>query len=147
MELYILNNLPWFWLAVLVVSLVIEGMTMMLTSIWCAIAAFVLIFVSTTPLSFKWQLLLFALISLVLVIFTRPFAVKKLRIKKEATNSDALIGKHVLVTKKITPLEKGMVKLNGVEWSASSNDGTTIERGTEVEIVKIEGVTVFVKTL
>lgn len=147
MELYILNNLPWFWLAILVVSLLIEGMTMMLTSIWCAIAAFVMIFVSTTPLSFKWQLLLFALISLVLVIFTRPFAVKKLRIKKEATNSDALIGKHVLVTKKITPLEKGAVKLNGVEWSASSNDGTTIDRGVEVEIVKIEGVTVFVKTL
>lgn len=143
---WVLNNLPWFWLAVTVLCIIIEGISMgTLTSIWFGCGAFVMIFLSFLPIPFRWQLLIFAVLSLVLLIFTRPFAVKKLKVKKTPTNSDSLIGKKVLVTEKITELQKGAVKVNGVIWTARSADNSTIEKGTECTITEIEGVTLVVK--
>ncbi|MBD5428578.1 MAG: NfeD family protein [Treponema sp.] len=141
---FLLNNLPWFWLAVAVLCIVLEGMTMALTTVWFGCSAFVLIFVSFLPVPFKWQLLLFVVLSLVLIVFTRPIAVKKLKVKNVPTNSDALVGKTVLVTEKITALQKGAVKVNGVTWSARSADGTEIARSAECVITKIEGATAVV---
>lgn len=145
-SLFVLNNLPWFWLFVTVLCIVLEGLTQTLTTVWFGCGAFVLIFLSFTHLPFKWQLLIFVVLSLVLLIFTRPFAVKKLRVKKTPTNSDALIGKKVLVTEKITELQKGAVKVNGVIWSARSEDNTEIAKGTECIITGIEGATAVVTT-
>ena len=142
----ILDHLPWFWLGVAVFCILIEACTFALTTVWPALAAFVMIFVSVLPIPFRWQLLIFALASLALVIFTRPIAIKKLKVKIEPTNSDALVGKKVLVTKKITELEKGTVKINGVEWSATcaSEADFPIEKGEEVVVQSIQGATVSV---
>ncbi len=68
-------------------------------------------------------------------------------VKKTATNVDSIIGKHVLVLKKITALEKGSVKLNGIEWTAKSEDDSEIAENSECVIVSVEGVTVVVKQL
>ena len=147
-SLWVLNNLPWFWLSVTVLCILIEGISMgTLTSIWFGCGAFVMIFISFLPVPFKWQLLIFVILSLILLIFTRPFAVKKLKVKKTPTNSDSLIGKRVLVTEKITALEKGAVKVNGVVWSATSADNTEIEAGTECVITAIAGATVVVERI
>ena len=144
----VLNKLPWFWLVVTVVCIIIEGISMgTLTSIWFGCGAFIMIFISFLPIPFRWQLLLFAVLSLLLLIFTRPFAVKKLKVKKTPTNSDSLIGKKVLVTEKITELEKGAVKVNGVIWSARSEDNSEIAKGSECSVAKIEGATLIVKKI
>lgn len=143
---FILDHLPWFWLGVAVFCILIEACTFALTTVWPALAAFVMIFVSVLPIPFRWQLLIFAVASLALVIFTRPIAIRKLKVKIEPTNSDALIGKKVLVTRKITELEKGAVKINGVEWSATcaSSEDFPVEKGAEVIIKSIQGATVTV---
>ena len=147
-SLWVMNNLPWFWLAVTVLCIIIEGISMgTLTSIWFGCGAFVMIFLSFLPIPFRFQLLIFAVISLVLLIFTRPFAVKKLKVKKTPTNSDALIGKKVLVTEKITELQKGAVKLNGVVWTARSEDNSPIEKNAECIVTGIEGATAVVKKI
>ena len=143
MELF-LNYMPWVWLGVAVLCLVIEGLTFSLTTIWFALGAVVMIFLSLTHMSLQWQLLIFLVLSLLLLIFTRPFAIKKLHVKKTPTNSDALIGKKVIVTETITDLQKGAVKLNGVEWTASSADGSSIEKGTECTVTDIQGATAVV---
>ncbi|MBQ6782183.1 MAG: NfeD family protein [Treponema sp.] len=145
---WVLNNLPWFWLGVTVLCIIIEGISLgTLTSIWFGCGAFVMIFLSFLPIPFRFQLLIFVVTSLVLLIFTRPFAVKKLKVKKTPTNSDSLIGKKVLVTEKITELQKGTVKVNGVIWSAKSEDNTPIEKGAECIVTAIEGVTLAVKKI
>lgn len=146
MEL-LLNYLPWIWLGVAILCLLIEGFTFSLTTVWFAVGAIVMIFLSLTHMPFQWQVLIFLVISLILLIFTRPFAVKKLHVKKTPTNSDALIGKKVIVTERITDLERGAVKLNGVVWTASSENGETIEKGTECSVVDIQGATAVVKPL
>lgn len=142
---FLLNNLPWVWLAVAVVCLVLEGLTLALTTVWFACSAFVLIFVAFLRVPFKWQLLLFVLIALALLVFTRPIAVRKLRVRKQATNSDALVGRRVLVTERITALQKGAVRVNGITWAARSADGAELARGTECVITGIEGATAIVQ--
>lgn len=138
--------LPWFWVAITILFVVIESMTFSLTTIWFAAGAFVVIFLALTPLPFIWQILIFAIISFTLLIFTRPILVKHLKINKTvATNVDGVIGKHVKVSARITAFEKGAVKLNGVEWSACSADDSDIEVGTECEILAVQGVTLTVK--
>jgi membrane protein implicated in regulation of membrane protease activity len=91
--------------------------------------------------------LIFLIISALLLIFTRPLAVKKFRMGREKTNVDSLAGKHVLVIKKISEFEKGEVKLNGLIWAARSEDNTEIAAGTKCEVLRVEGVQLIVRKL
>ena len=144
MLMYVMNSLPWFWLALMVALLVGEAFTFSLTTVWGALACIPLIFIAQTPLAFKWQMLIFITITLVLLIFTRPLALKKLKIAK--TNVNALVGQTVVVVKKIGTLEKGEVKSSsGVVWSAKSQDGSNIEAGTLCRIAAVTGDTLEVK--
>ncbi len=140
----ILNNLPWFWLSMVIIFTVIEVFTAGLTTIWFAIGSVPMIFLSYLPIPFLYQVLLMLVISIVLLIFTRPFAVKKLNANKEKTNVEALIGKSALVTKKITKFEKGEVKIDGKIWTAKSVSEEDLEEGTECLLQNIEGVTAIV---
>lgn len=139
---------PWFWLLLLLAFVAIEIFTFQLTTIWCAIAALPMIFISLTKMDMVWQLLIFVAISLVLLIFTRPFAVKKLKIGKEKTNMEALVGQHVIVTKEISKFSKGQAKTtNGVIWSVQANSDSPIPEGSECEITQILGNTLEIKPL
>lgn len=139
-----MNNLPWFWLGMVIVFTVIEIFTAGLTTIWFAIGSIPMIFLSFLPIPFLYQVLIMLVISIVLLIFTRPFFVKKLNANKEKTNVDALIGKTALVTKKITKFEKGEVKIDGKIWTAKSVSDEDLEEGTECLLQRIEGVTAIV---
>lgn len=139
------NLLPWLWLGVLVICCVIEALTMGLTTIWGAIAAFPLIFIARTSLPLKWQLLIFAVLVLVLVLFTRPFVVKKLKIGKDKTNVNTMVGEEVLITKTITKFEKGEAKAkNGVIWSVTTADGNEVKEGSVAKVISVDGNTLTV---
>ena len=87
------------------------------------------------------QGLLFLVVSILLLYFTRPVVKKKLKVGKEKTNVNALIGKEGLVLETIRPFSAGQVKLDGLEWSAAAADPhMTIESGTAVKVEHIEAV-------
>ena len=138
---------PWFWFGIAVVCAVIEGLTLGLTTIWFALSAVLMIFISLLQPPFYVQCILFALIALLLLFFTRPLALKFLHTKREKTNADSLIGKKAFVLQTITEWEKGQVKINGIVWTAASVGGETIPAGDECIIEKIEGVTLIVKKI
>ena len=79
------ENLPWVWVAVTVLCIVIESLTLSLTTIWFGISAFAMVFIAFTPLPFSAQLFIFTAVSFVLLIFTRPLVKKKLSQKKIIT--------------------------------------------------------------
>lgn len=139
------NNLPWVWVAVTIICIVIETLTMALTTIWFAISAFVMVFIAFTPLPFPAQLFLFVIFALILLIFTRPVLMKKMNQKKVATNYGRIIGQTAVVTKKITAMDKGTIKINGMEWTAAIREGENLEKGSTCVIEEIVGVTVYVK--
>ena len=141
------NNLPWVWVAVTIICVVIESLTLSLTTIWFGISAFVMVFLAFTPPPFPAQLLIFVALAMVLLIFTKPVVKKKLSQKKIATNYERVIGQIAVVTKRITALEKGYVKINGMEWTAAVKEDTTLEEGSKCMVEEIAGVTAYVKQI
>ena len=141
------NNLPWVWVAVTIICVVIESLTLSLTTIWFGISSFVLVFLAFTPIPFGAQLFIFVAMSLVLLIFTRPVVKKKINQKQIATNYERKIGQIAVVTKKITALDKGSVKINGMEWTAAVKEDITLEKGSKCIIEEIAGVTAYVKSI
>lgn len=144
---FIPNVMPWIWTGILVICIVIECFTFSLTTIWAALASVPLIFISRTSLSLQVQILIFAVITLLLIIGTRPLALKLLR-KEKNENINNLEGQKVIVTKKITATEKGEAKAsNDVIWTAKSNNSSEIEKDSVCRILKIEGNTLIVELI
>ena len=141
------DNLPWVWVAVTIICVVIESLTLSLTTIWFGISAFAMVFLAFTPMPFVAQLFIFVVLAMLLLIFTRPLVKQKLNQKKIATNYERIIGQIALVTKKITAIDKGAIKINGMEWTAAVKEDITLEEGSKCIIEEIAGVTAYVKSL
>ena len=141
------DNLPWVWVAVTIICVVIESLTLSLTTIWFGISGFLMVFLAFTPLPFPAQLFIFVAVALLLLIFTRPVVKQKLSQKKIATNYERIIGQIAVVTKKITALDKGSVKINGMEWTAAVKEDITLEEGSKCIVEEIAGVTAYVKQI
>jgi len=140
-------SLRWIWVVFVIIFALIEVFTLGLTTVWFALAALVMVFLSFLPIPIVFQITIFLVISAVLLFFTRPVAIKKFKIGREKTNVDSLVGKHALVTRHIGEFDKGEVKLNGQFWSARSQDGSVINEGAICEVVRIEGVQAIVRVL
>ena len=137
----------WIWVALTIIFALVEVFTLSLYTIWFAIAALIMVFVSLLNISVPFQILIFLAFSAMLLFITRPLAVKKFKLGKEKTNVDSLIGMHAIVTKAIGEFERGEVKLNGQIWSARSENNSEIAQGTKCEVVRIEGVFAIVRPL
>nr|MDR2964341.1 NfeD family protein [Treponema sp.] len=139
-------NAYWIWVFLTVLFTVIEVFTFGLVTVWFALASFIMIFLAFIPkFPFMYQIMVFLALSAVILIYTRPIAIKKFKMGRVKTNVESLVGMNALVTKKIGEFDKGEVKLNGQIWSAHSEDGSIIEEGTKCEVVRIEGVHAIVK--
>ena len=135
------------WLAVCVLLSVIELATMGLTTIWFAGGAVAGFIASMLGANVVIQAVVFFVVSIVLLIFTRPFAVRYINSNKTKTNIDGLIGQEALVLEEINNIrETGCARLEGKEWTARSVDDTVIPADTVVIVERIEGVKLIVKT-
>lgn len=136
-----------FWLVLLIVCIVIEAFTLGLTSIWFAGGALVAIFVTLLHAPIFVQVILFFLVSLLMLFFTRPLAVKYFNRDRIKTNVESMVGRQAIVTGGIDNLQSvGRVTVNGQEWSARSSDDTVrIPEGAVVCVVAISGVKLIVR--
>ena len=139
--------IQWVWAGLVIIFGLIELFTFGLTTIWFAISALILVFLSFLNIEYYVQIIIFFGLSAVLLIFTRPLIIKKIKNGKAKTNIDSFIGKHVLITKKISEFETGETKINGLIWTARAEDSKEINTGTKCEIIKVEGVQVIVRPL
>lgn len=137
---------PLIWIVIAVIFAIIEGFTMGLTTIWFTVGGVGACIVALAGGPLLLQVIVFLLVSIILLYFTRPLAEKRLRIGHEKNNIDLIIGKEVLVTEDIRPFTSGQVKLNGQIWTAvgSAND-LSMEKGDQAIVVKIEGVKLVVE--
>ena len=121
------------WLFLVVVLLIIE-----------LVSAFLL---SLAGLGIGWQIGVFLVVSIVLFVFTRPWAMKYVNKKSEKTNYEGVIGRTVKVTQEINNTEQtGKAVYDGQEWTArSADDNTVIEAGQLARVVRIEGVKLIVR--
>ena len=136
------------WLVLLVAFLVVEGLTAQLTTIWFAAGALLAAVACWLGVGTVAQLLLFIGLSVVLLVFTRPLAMKYAK-KDIETNVNSLPGTTAVVTRKVDNLaQTGQVRLNDVDWLArSTEDDVTIPEGAVVEIVEVQGVKLIIKEI
>lgn len=135
------------WTVVLLISVIIEAITIDLVSIWFGVGAVAALVCEALGLSQVLQVVIFTIVSVTCIIISRPLAKKYLRGNTIKTNLDRVIGKHCLVTETITADTKGEVKVMGTLWSAVSLDNIKIEAGQYAEVVSIEGAHVIVRKI
>ena len=123
-------------------------MTMALTTIWFAGGALVAFLMALLGVGKYIQVGAFFLVSLLLLIFTRPFALKYVNQRTVKTNVEGIIGKKARITATVNnDLAEGTAVVAGQEWSARSANGSIIEAGTMVVVEAVSGVKLIVRKI
>ena len=137
----------WVWLGVIALTLIIELCTMELVSIWFTLGAIIPFILSAIGgIYIELQIAIFVVVSALLIIFVRKYA-KKLLLKNmnEKTNLDSIVGKHFRVVEETTFEKNGTVKINDGVWSIMGENQETIEKGSIIEVLRVEGNKLIVK--
>ena len=141
-------NIVFVWLVLFIVFLVAELVTAgALVSIWFCVGALVALVAAYLGAAFWVQMTLFFVVSIGLLLGTKPFLKKHLDPKTMATNADRILQNRGIVEEEINNLKgQGAVKIDGKSWTARNVDGdVVIPVDTEVIVVGIEGVKAMVK--
>ena len=132
-----------YWLLLFILLLVIEVLTMGLTTIWFAggaLAAFLVSLVAGNIL--ELEVAVFIIVSVILLIFTRPLAMRYLNRKTTLTNADSVVGSIVRVTEPVNNiLDQGAAQADGKVWTArGASDDLLFEEGELAVVQEIRGV-------
>ena len=142
---FIISHMAIFWIVIAVVFATVEGITMGMVTIWFTIGAIPAIFVALFNGSITLQIIVFLVVSLISLILARPIFVKKLKVGREKNVVEIIEGKLALVTEEIAPFKSGLVKINGVIWTAVGFEGDFSAKVDEqVKIIRVEGVKLIV---
>ena len=140
----------YIWLAIAIILVIVEICTAAFGSICFAIGAGFSALAAGLGLNLTWQIVIFVVVSLLTFVFLRPGALRFLNKKSNEvkTNADALVGRKVVVSERIDAAQhSGRVAVDGDVWKAVTADGSVIEEGVEVEIVKYDSIILTVKPL
>ena len=136
-----------FWVAALVVFLIVEAVTAGLVSIWFVFGSLVALICAALGAAVWLHIFWFVIVSVATLVLTRPLVKRYVDSRSVATNADRSIGRAAVVTERIDNLAAtGAVKLDGVVWTArSTDDAVAIETGERVTVRAIEGVKLIVE--
>ena len=141
------NALPFVWLGIVVLAVVVEVSIVGLVSIWFVPSGLVSMILAFCNVPLWIQILVFLVLSAACIIFLKPMAHRFLGVKHVATNADSLIGEEAIVIEEICNLEaRGQVKVRGQVWTARSADKTQVyAKGDVLNVIAIEGVKLICK--
>lgn len=125
----------WIWLIIIIILSILEAITASIVSIWFIVSGIISLILSVFKVDFSICFAVFVIVGVILMITTRKSLVK---IKKENTNLDRIIGKMGVVTESIGKEDIGEVKVDGKKWSAYSKQ--VLPEGTKVKVLEINSV-------
>lgn len=136
-----------YWLIALAVLLLVEILTMGLTTIWFAIGSLAAFIAALLSAPIWLQTVLFFLVSFIMLVFTRPMAMRYFNKTREKTNYESVLGREGRVTEQISNFHgTGTVIVAGQEWSARAlQEDCEIEVGSKVVVREIRGVKLIVE--
>ena len=139
----------YYWLIAAIVLVIVEILTAGFGSICFAIGAALAALAAGLGVdSIVWQIAIFVVVSLLTFIFLRPIVMRFLdkKSKDVKTNAEAIIGRKGVVSECIDASQHtGRVAIDGDDWKAVSEDGSVIDKGADVEIVKLDSIIVTVR--
>lgn len=139
----------YIWLAIFIVSIIVEICTFELISVWFSVGAIFALILSVIP-NIPWfvELIVFFLVSIICLASLRTIANKALKRKLSNSNIDEIIGQKGVVIKKISSLEPGEIRIRDVIWTALPVDeNDIIKTGSIVKVISLKGNKLFVKEI
>jgi membrane protein implicated in regulation of membrane protease activity len=138
----------WIWMIIAAIFVVGEIFTAGFFLLWFGVGAVVAGVLAILGLSFGWQLAAFAVVSLVLFASSRRFAERFSKKQPPGIGADRFIGKQGIVLEDVDNVGNvGRVRLDKEEWRADSETGAVIPAGTQVEVVRLDGTHLVVKSI
>ena len=142
------KDMAMFWMIAMWIFIIVEVVSPNLVSLWFALGSILALIAANYKLGFQWQMVIFLIVSIILLSLLRPIYIKYIKVRNIKTNVNALIGEEGFVTADINNIEsKGLVRVKGQIWSARSQDEDIISSGTKIQVLKIEGGKLIVKTI
>src|SRR5512142_519166 len=137
----------WIWVLAAFLLLTVEFFSTTAHIGFFAVGAFIVAILVGAGVSIPlWsQLLIFAISSVVLLVFVRPIVVRKLGLNKVPV-VDTLIGMRATALEEMGPAASGRAELRGSTWSARNVGPTPLARGQECIVDKVDGLTLYVKS-
>ncbi len=138
--------MPYIWIGVAVLMAIAEVTTVQLVSVWFVIGAVCAAVTTFFTDSLPVQLLVFAGVSLLALIITRPL-VRRFKQKNKiiSTNADRVIGETGVLLTDLTDRDcVGQIKVGGAVWSAKC-DNPPLKKGDRARVLAIEGVKLIVE--
>ena len=142
-----LTHIPsyWLWLALIVVFVVVEMNTSSLVSIWFVPGCIVALIAGFFTDSLLWQFFVFALVSAVSLLATRPLVRRSRTAKRPGTGAERNVGRIATVLTPLRPGTAGRVRLDGVDWFAAS--GQPLDPGAPCRVLQVRGTTLLVEPM
>lgn len=140
------NILVWVWALAALVFFVAEIFTAGFFLVCFGLGAVVAALLAGLGFDLIWQALAFLGVSVLALVFLRPFAVRVSGETRNPGGIDRVAGKTAVVLEEIDPLlGTGMVRIDREEWRADSVDHIKIAKDALVEVVGVSGTRVLVK--
>lgn len=146
---YFTSNQWLIWVIISIVCLILELSSGDFFILCFAIGAAVAAIIAACGLSLTWQIILFAVISILSLLLVRPALIKKLHKphRERLSNAEAMIGQEGRVSETIEAGGYGRVAIDGDDWKALSADGSAIEKNTRVRVVKMDSIILTVEPI
>ncbi len=149
--IFLLSTTNWillgFWIALFIITVIIELDTANLTTIWFSLAAIAALVLAALDINYWIQILVFVIVGLLLVFATRPLIKRTVGKEIVRTNADRVIGEVGIVTIAILPNEIGEIKVINEIWLAFNKEGLEFSIGEKVSVDAIEGIKLIVSKL
>lgn len=141
-------SIVWIWIILAALLCVGELLTGGFFLLPFAVGAGVAVLVEVIGGPLWLQVVLFLVVSILCLVFLRPFVKKITKDEPQKSGIDRLIDAQGVVIEEIPLGGTGRIRVFHEEWNATSNDARSgIELGARVKILKVEGVHVVVRPI
>ncbi len=136
------------WMAIAAAFVIGEILTLGFFLLWFGVGAAVAGILAMLGLAGSWQWGAFAVVSGVLFVLSRRFAERFSKKQPPGVGADRFIDKKGVVLEEVDNIKNsGRIRMGKEEWRAESDTAEAIAVGKMVEITRVVGTHVVVKTL
>lgn len=133
------------WLVIVILGIILEAATSEIISIYFSFGALISLICAIIGLTFWPQLWIFIIVTIITLFATRPLFLRYFKTNEVKTNTESLIGKRFKLLKAVESDVLGEVSVAGVIWNVTTNDNSSIEIDSKVEVLALEGSKLIVK--
>ncbi|WAH37885.1 NfeD family protein [Alicyclobacillus dauci] len=148
-----MNWIDWMWLILTFVCIILELLTTGIFFVLFAVGTMAAFVYARLSPSVTGQVITFAVVTLLCLLFLRPFVRRWLHLGKygkDHTVPDYIeqnIGKEGVVVQPIESEGTGQIKIGSEVWTARMASGGRASVDDRVRVVRIQGVTAYVEAL